>query len=190
MARLRPSFLTLRCVPPPPGHEAELDLGQAHLGRARGKDDVAAEHELETAAEGIAVDRGDDRFPVALDRGVHAFAARLEIVEIGLALRGVFLDVGAGHEAAALAGDDDDVGADILAEGLEHLRDLGLHARADRVELLGAPEGDHGDAAVALEGEGFLGDEDGHARRSGVTAEVGAWSVVRGSLPLAASTSP
>ena len=48
--------------------EAELDLGQADAGAGRGDAVMAAERELEAAAERRAVDRRDDRLADALDR--------------------------------------------------------------------------------------------------------------------------
>src|SRR5947209_1875519 len=99
----------VRAVSPEPGDaplraatprdQRELDLGEAHLRVARGDDEIAAKQKLEAAAEGITVDRRDHRLGICLDRGIHAPAAALEIVEPALVLRGIFLDIGTGHEA-------------------------------------------------------------------------------------------
>src|SRR3546814_19856201 len=43
------------------GEQSDLDLGQAELGMIRRDDDVAHQRNLAPAAEGDAVDRGDDR---------------------------------------------------------------------------------------------------------------------------------
>ena len=56
-----PSTRGSRCVPPAPGHQAELHLGQRDLRAGGGDAVVAAERELEAAAHATLCDRGDDR---------------------------------------------------------------------------------------------------------------------------------
>jgi hypothetical protein len=84
------------------GQQPELHLGQAHGRLGRGHPVVAAQGHLEAAAEGGAVDGGDD----GLAAGFH----RLQyLVQAGsLARRGAELgDVGAGNESTPRAGEDD-----------------------------------------------------------------------------------
>ena len=55
----------------------DADLGQAEAGRARGDDEVAGQDDLEAAAEGRPLDRGDQRLAAPTpDDAVLAAAAR------------------------------------------------------------------------------------------------------------------
>ena len=67
IARALPIARVRRCVPPAPGHDAELDLGLAELGVLAGDDHVARHRQLAAAAERKAADRGDERRPDRLD---------------------------------------------------------------------------------------------------------------------------
>ena len=49
------------------GNDAQRDLGQSDLRVLRGDADVTGQRQLAAAAEGEAVDRGDDRLREALD---------------------------------------------------------------------------------------------------------------------------
>ena len=62
IARLSPNSLGRRCVPPQPGSSPSPHLGLTHLRARRGDPQVAGEGDLKPAAEGVAVDRGDQRF--------------------------------------------------------------------------------------------------------------------------------
>ena len=62
-----------RWVPPAPGKQPDLDLGQADAGRVRVRDDavVAGEREFEGAAEADAVDRRGERLAAGLEPAVE-----------------------------------------------------------------------------------------------------------------------
>ena len=80
-------------------------------------DDVGAQHDLEAAAAGDAVDGGDERL-VEIARVVEAAEAADAPVGIGLLAAGGGLQVPArGEEALAGAGDDRDAQLRIVAEG-------------------------------------------------------------------------
>ena len=90
------------------GDDAQTHFGLAELGVVAADADVASHGELAAAAEGEAVDGGDDGDMERLDLAEHSGTAAAE----GLALRHVegrhLADVGAGHETLlAVAGDDE-----------------------------------------------------------------------------------
>ena len=90
-----------RCVPPAPGSSPSLTSGVPSFADWIGDAIMAAERDLEPAAERGAVDRRDDRLGAILDRVDDHRQPRLlrRLAELG--------DVGAGEEGLALAGDDD-----------------------------------------------------------------------------------
>ena len=97
-------------------NDAELDLGQAELAHVLGRNAVvAAERQLQAAAESGAVDGGDNRLGRLLDRVDQGRQERL----LHLALE--FRDVGAGGEELARARQHDGFDAGIgigLGKGL------------------------------------------------------------------------
>ena len=123
------------------GQETELDLGQADAGAGRRDAVMAAERELEAAAERRAVQRRDDRLADALDRlddlDQPGRAARLAELR----------DVGAGREGAPGAGEHRGLNAGVVPDPLEGLDqpgpDLVLQGIDGRVV-----DGDDGDLAV------------------------------------------
>ena len=119
-------------------HEAELDFGQTHSGVVGGDHDVAAQNDLEAAAERETVDGGDHRLGVAFDRLVHLRTCLLKGGEFGLGLCGVFLDVGAGHEGAPVPGENDDADRRVVREQAEGVCDLSHHPAVHRIELIAA----------------------------------------------------
>ena len=105
----------------------------------------------------MAVHGGDHRLVVLVDGGIHAPAAILEPGEFLLGLLGVFDDVGTGHEAPALARDDDGVDVGRLVQFGEGGGDLALHDQIDGVELLRAPERDQADGTRSLDRQRGVG---------------------------------
>ena len=82
--------------------DAKLDFGLAEFGVGGGNADVARHGELEPAAEGIAVDGGDDGFGQVFDLREDLLAAQSpgaafesgefsEVVDIGAGDKGFFL---------------------------------------------------------------------------------------------------
>src|SRR5216683_272167 len=83
------------------GQNPQLHLGQTEAGALHADAVVTGERDLETAAEGRAVDGGHDGLRRALDQIQHRVERRLRgrLAELG--------DVGAGDEGASGADDDD-----------------------------------------------------------------------------------
>ena len=125
------------------GQEAELDLGHAQLRRRDGDPVMAGERDLEAAAEGGAVDRGDDRLGAILDDvddlGEHRHLHRL--AELG--------DVGAGEEGLALADDHHRLDRLVAVRLLDRLDQPLAHRMAERVDRR-VVRGDDEDVAVAV----------------------------------------
>ncbi len=110
------------------GEEAQLDLGQTALRVARGDPVVAPERHFEPAAEGRAVERGDD--------GLGApFVAGDDRVEPGI-LRGFaeLRDVRARDERAPGARDDDRLHVRVGERALEGRDQPFAHGVAERVD--------------------------------------------------------
>ena len=107
--------------------------------------------EARAAAERMALDEGDHRRGAGVDRVEHA-AQRVgvgDVLVVGEVDRLPHpLDVGAGAEARALAGEDD---RPRLADVDECLRQLGDRGRVERVARLGPGEGDPEDVVVPLD---------------------------------------
>jgi hypothetical protein len=126
------------------GDDAEGDLGLAELRLLAGEDDVAHHGELTAAAEGEALDRGDDRgldVRDPLPLGVEA----LEL-DVGPGLVLHLGDVGAGGEGLLAAGDDDRPDGLVGVEELQRADDLLHDGLVEGVECLGPVQCDGGDA--------------------------------------------
>ena len=140
------------------GQQAELDLGNAQLRVGHGDPIMAAERDLEPAAERGAVDRRDHRLGAILDRVDHARQPRhhRRLAEFG--------DVGAGEEGLPFAADDDRLDR-VVAFRLLDRRDQALpHRRAERVHRR-VVRGDDQHVAVAAgrnRAGGGLVDDVGH----------------------------
>ena len=109
LARPGPMSRGSRWVPPPPGMMPEPHLGEPQLRGGRGDAEVARQRELGAAAEGRAVDGGDEDAVALLDGAQDAAEPAEEGADLGLAHGGAFLEVGAGAEGLVPgAGEDDD----------------------------------------------------------------------------------
>ena len=103
------------------GDDPELDLGEAErrvLGRER---DVDGRGEAAAAAEAVALDASDDRGRAGVDRLEHPVEAQrvLDVLLVGeVDRRALPVDVGAGAEALAFAGEDDDARVPDVGERL------------------------------------------------------------------------
>jgi len=151
------------------GDDAEGDFGKADPGVRLQHPVVAAERQLEAAAEGGAVDRRGDGLCAILDRGddVGQEGRHRRLAE--------FADVGAGDEAPAGAGEhggnDAGVGLD-LGDRLDEAPAHGLAQRVDRRIV----DEDDGDAVLALDmNDGSVGHLEpplGTARSSAAPVRV------------------
>ena len=108
LARAGPTTRGRRCVPPAPGRHREAHLGQPEPGALRGDPEVAAQRELQPAAERVALDRGDRRHR---QRGQAPRDAGLELEPLAAARAPLGLelaDVRAGRERPLAAARHDD----------------------------------------------------------------------------------
>ena len=139
------------------GGDAQANLGLAELGAALalgvgagGQDDVAAHGQLTAAAQGEAVHSGDGG-DLQLLNAAHQGAAPLAPLAAGGHVHGALLaDVGAGHEGAALAGDDEGAQLGVLLHLADQLLQLGDHSGIQRVQRLGTVDGGNADAVLLL----------------------------------------
>ena len=108
------------------GDHAELGLGQAQLRARNGDAVMRAKRDLQPAAQGRAVDRGDDRLGAGLDAVHHVGQRGLHrrLAELG--------DVGAADEQAPRAVDHRDLSG-IGLEPLDRFHQPGPHVAAQRV---------------------------------------------------------
>ena len=110
------------------GQKAEVDLGQPALRRRHGDPVVAAQRDLEAAAQRGAMDRRDEWLACALDRILDLDQARRgrRLAELG--------DVGAGDERLAVADEHDRLGLRI-GDGLaDAVQDTDTHLLRQRVD--------------------------------------------------------
>ena len=127
-------------VQPRTGDDAALRLVETDVGLAGHDADVAAERRLEAAADGDAVDRGDERL------GIRAVGVRHDLAVEGRA-RGALasgdalrrlLEVHAGAERAPRPGHDADAHLVVGGEVVQRLGLLGAQIAAEGVEPLRA----------------------------------------------------
>ena len=133
---MRPTSRGRRWVPPPPGHEAELRLGQPEARVVRCDHEVAREHELEAAAEREPLHRGDDRLR---ERGEAIGHRAADVHERAVVVHrdvDVVLDVGSGGEGAARSVQDPDDRVVARLEPVEGSSELREDRAVERVELV------------------------------------------------------
>src|SRR5215218_152557 len=138
------------------GDETALDLRDAQLGLARGDDQVTRQCDLEPAGDGEALDRGDQRLVGRALRDAGE-APPLDVWALAAHER---LEVHAGAEALARAGDHADLELPVAIELLERRRDALRKRGVYRVARVGSVEGDQQHAPAALGEYGLLA----HAR--------------------------
>lgn len=142
-----------RQVPAGAGIRAVGHAGVAGLEARRGAGDaeVAAQGQVHAGADGGAVDRGDGRLVQAVQAGHQGVGGFGPAVGFQLAARfglGPFGEVGAGAEAAALAGQHDDAHGRVDGVGVEQRVQVLQRGNVQRVALFGAVQGDPGDAVL------------------------------------------
>ncbi len=100
-ARAGPTSRGRRCVPPAPGSRPMFTSGRPSLQSGVATPKVAAEGDLQSAAQRMAPERGDDRLRGRLDRGDHVAPARAgdRLAELA--------DVRPGNELAVFADQHD-----------------------------------------------------------------------------------
>ena len=154
------------------GGDAEVDLGLAELRLLGGDNEVAQHGQFAAAAQGKAVDRGDDRLPEPGD-AVVAEGEEIARVHLGIGLVRHLLDVGAGGEGlVARAGQDQAADAVIVLDRIEEVRQVPEQGRVEGIQRLGPVQGHQGiTVGVAFNQEGGIGV--GHGRLPG-----GGWWLV------------
>ena len=137
------------------GEQADARLRQPEAGMVGGDDDVARERQLEAAADGDAVDRGDHRLravEVARDAPERRPRVALDVTAVGRP-RGRDLEVVAGAERPlARPGEDRDPHVGVVAEVLPDLGELEVGLEVQRVHHLGAVQRDVRDPPALLVG--------------------------------------
>jgi hypothetical protein len=135
------------------GDERALDLREPEPRPARRDDEVAGQRHLEAARHREALDRRDDRLArrLADDAGEAALAQRHRLAGDER------LEVHAGAEPLAGAGDDRDRHVVRAVEVVQGVRDALGHRPVDRVAGIGAVDRDQQDAVAALRQDFFGG---------------------------------
>ena len=140
------------------GEQAQFDLGNAQLGGGNRDPIMAAERDLEPAAQGGAVDRGDHRLGAGFDP-VDDFGQprhHRRLAEFG--------DVGAGEEGLALAADHDRLDR-VIGFGFLDRRDQPLADRgAERVDRR-IVAGDDQDVVMLVGRNRGIGHDEGSSLR-------------------------
>ena len=111
------------------------------------------QRERRAEADGVTVDRGDDRAPhredVARDRDrVDEERGEAVVVRGALVVLLHLLEVTARAEAAPGAGDDHDFDLGVVGDARVEVADLAVHHVVDRVQAVGAVQRDAQDAVV------------------------------------------
>src|SRR5499433_3072648 len=150
------------------GHEAHAGLGQAEAGGVGGDDDVAGQRHLETAAERVAVDGGDDGLPVGRAVGEAAEAALGHAYHVAAMLGGEAQVVACGEGLVAGAGEDAHPQIGIALEVVPDPVELEVGGRVERVHALGPVDGDDGDAPLLLVGGELVGHGDHRPLKTGL----------------------
>jgi hypothetical protein len=135
---------------PAQGGQADLRLGEAEAGVGGGHHQIAGQQGFQAAAQGQAVDRGDDRLGQVETGGQAGEAAGRGVVAAASVQN---FQVAAGAERAiSRPGDHRDPGLGIGREAVEDRRELFMGRRMERVHDLRPVDGHEGDPAVAADG--------------------------------------
>ena len=118
-----------RWVPPPPGRMPIRTSGRPTLAEGDGNAIVARHGVLQTAAEGVAVDRGDHRFGAGVEHVVGALADGR-----ALAVGAEAADVSPGDEAAAVTHQHHGLDGGVGVGFVQGVDDALRHAWTQRVD--------------------------------------------------------
>ncbi len=138
---------------------AHVAAGEADAGEEEGEacggvgdPEVGGECEDGAGSGGHPVHGGDHGEGAFADRADDLAGHPVEVQELG-GVHGEggaddLVDVSAGAEAAALAAQDEGAHGSLAGEFGEEIAQVGVGAEGERVDLLGAVEGDGGDAVL------------------------------------------
>ena len=119
----------------------DLGIARSEPGALRADDDVAAERDLEAAAERIATDGGDGRLRQRFELVEDASAGELVGVEGSGAIVAIFADVRAGNECLLPGtGEDHHPQGSVGGDGIELGLEPGDHFARQRIEFFGPVE--------------------------------------------------
>src|SRR6185295_11216794 len=157
------------------GGDAELDLRLAELRGVARDSQVARHGELATAAQRVAVHSGDNRLAARLEAPQHCLAAQRPCLPVEWTLFRKVSDVRPRHERL-LPGAREDRALDRVVGGhaLGRVGQLVHHLIVQRVQLVGAVDGDESDivadieqeSLVAHDGEWYTGNAERGTRRA------------------------
>ncbi|MNN26393.1 hypothetical protein D3C81_1398960 [compost metagenome] len=147
------------------GHDPEVDFRLAEAGVFTGNDDVGVHRQFAATAEGEAVDRGDQRFAEAGD-GLPRGLARV-VEDADQVAFGHFLDVGAGGEGLAAAGEHHGAGVGVGLRDVQFSGQFAQQLGGQGVQGLRALQGNQADARLdQFDGKGQRHGGCSHGARS------------------------
>ena len=136
--------------------QAELDFGEPELGLLRCDGDVAIGHEAGSTADGKSVDGGDQRRAQA---HVEREELLMHVVD-GFGGDGAeFLEIHAGGERVAIAGQDDGANVRVAIGAVDGVDQFAAKVGAEGVVLIGTVERDALDAVLLGDFENFAHEE-------------------------------
>jgi hypothetical protein len=130
--------------------DAQRDFGLAELCLLRGQDHIAGHGQLAAATQGEAVHCGDGGDLQLLNAAHQGAAAAAPVASAGQVQRALLADVGAGHEGAALAGDDQSAELLVLLHLGHQLLQLADNGGIQGVERLRTVDRRDADALIFL----------------------------------------
>ncbi len=143
----------------------------ADLGILLRDDDVAQQSERRAEPGGMAVEPADERL-VEIELAEHdlprlapRFLEQGRVVDRRLHP----IDVAAGAERAAAAGEHDDIRLRIVPDFDKDAGELGVQRGIDRIARVRPVEGEHEDAPAPLDGNGAIGLIAGHGALPGLS---------------------
>ncbi len=140
------------------GDEAELDLRLAEARGFAGEPQVTGECELAAAAEGEAVDEGDDGLAAGFDEAEDGLATKGFPLARGRVGLGELADIGSGGEGLCPgAGGEDDADVRVCGERGESDFELVEDGAVEGVEDLHAIKREQGDVVFYLADQGLVG---------------------------------
>jgi len=141
-----------------PGNDAKIDLRDAHDGRIGGDADVAAQGQFGAAAQGDAVDAGDDGLPEVFDVPGDLLPLRKGVEDVQVARPlGHDGDVPSRHEGlVACAGEDDHANRVVAGDAVQGVLDLQHGLVADGVEHFRPVDGDRRHSPVLRYNDVFV----------------------------------
>ena len=163
MAIVRGSSRGSRSKAPPAATSERLTSGIPRRAPASRDDQIARQRDLQPARHRKPLDRGDQ----GLARGTLGDARKASVARVGPLARDERLEVHAGAEALAGAGEHADGQPRVVVELVERVGDSLRDGCVDRVALIGAVDRDQEDPVPTLGQDGFVVAHAANNFRSG-----------------------